>query len=225
MLPIIEIDQIIRSKRKTIALIVKPDGSVVVRAPMRVPVAYIREFVEKNAQWITKKKAEVQSIVRPASKRFVDGEEFMFLGKAYPLQLVNGQKSPLRLEEGTFKLARSTVKNAARVFERWYRTEALHILKERVEWYAGQYGFEYKKIGITSARTRWGSCSASGSLNFSWRLILTPPEVVDYVVVHELAHTQIHNHSRTFWKKVRSIMPEYDQHRKWLRKNGHPLLG
>ena len=225
MLSIIEVDQIVRSKRKTIALIVKPDGNVIVRAPMRASVAFIHEFVEKNAEWIRKKKAEAQSIVRPEPKRFVDGEEFMFLGKAYPLQIVDGQKSALHLEENTFKLDSSAVKKATLVFERWYRKEALRILKERVEHYAGQYGFEYNKVGITSARTRWGSCSASGSLNFSWRLIQTPPEVIDYVVVHELAHTQVHNHSKKFWKKVESVMPDYDRHRKWLRKNGHPLLG
>jgi predicted metal-dependent hydrolase len=93
-----------------------------------------------------------------------------------------------------------------------------------VDHYASQYGFQYKKIGITSAQTRWGSCSANGSLNFSWRLILAPMEAVDYVVVHELVHTVHHNHSRRFWQKVGKIMPDYKERRKWLRKNGQRLI-
>jgi predicted metal-dependent hydrolase len=220
----IEVTQLVRSKRRTIALIVKPDGSVIVRAPMRAPMTSIREFVEKNAKWIEKKRAEAQAFTRPKPKRYVPGESFLFLGTLYPLKIVKGQKAGLVLEEGTFKLADSAQRNAALVFERWYRREAMHILKKRVEHYASQFGFQYRKIGVTSARTRWGSCSASGALNFSWRLILAPQEVVDYVVVHELVHTQIHNHSKQFWKRVATIMPEYEERRKWLRKNGHPLL-
>ena len=147
----------------------------------------------------------------------------MYLGNAYPLEIVKEQKKPLLLE-GSFKLAASAQSNATLVFERWYRAQAKQILTERVDLYAGQYGFQYKKIGITSARTRWGSCSADSALNFSWRLILTPMEAVDYVVVHELVHTVFHNHSRRFWKKVETIMPDYKERRKWLRKDGQQLM-
>lgn len=220
----IEVNQLVRSKRRTIALIVKPDGSVIVRAPLRAPMTSIREFVEKNVKWIEKKRAEAQAAKRPEPKRYVNGEQFLFLGNEYPLKVVKGQRTSLVLEDNTFKLAASAQKNAALIFERWYRKEALHILKRRVDYYANKCGFDYKKIGVTSARTRWGSCSAAGALNFSWRLILAPLEVVDYVVVHELVHTQVHNHSKLFWKRVAAIMPDYEERRKWLRKNGHPLL-
>ena len=147
----------------------------------------------------------------------------MFLGNAYPLEVAKRQKKPLILEEN-FKLAESAQSNAKLVFERWYRAQARQILDERVELYARQYGFQYTKIGITSARTRWGSCSASGSLNFSWRLILAPLEAVDYVVVHELVHTVFHNHSKQFWKMVGEVMPDYSERRKWLRKNAPQLI-
>jgi predicted metal-dependent hydrolase len=144
------------------------------------------------------------------------------LGNTYSLEIVKGQRKPLLLE-GNFKLAESAQSKAKLAFERWYRAQAREILTERVEHYAGQYGFEYKKIGITSARTRWGSCSANGSLNFSWRLLLAPLEAVDYVVVHELVHTVFHNHSKRFWKRVEKIMPDYKERRKWLRRNGQQL--
>jgi predicted metal-dependent hydrolase len=219
----IRVDQIVRSKRKTLALIVKPDGSLIVRAPLRASEKVIREFIEQHAEWIKKKQAEALVSLPPEPKQYVAGETFLYLGNAYSLEIVKGQKKPLLLE-GSFKLAESAQSKAGLVFERWYRAQAKQILTERVHLYASQYGFQYKKIGITSARTRWGSCSADGSLNFSWRLILTPMEAVDYVVLHELVHTVFHNHSRRFWNKVEAIMPDYKERRKWLRKNGQPLM-
>jgi hypothetical protein len=147
----------------------------------------------------------------------------MFLGNRYPLEIVKAQKEDLILENH-FKLAESVQSASALAFERWYRGQARQILHKRVNFYACQYDLQYKKIGITSARTRWGSCSATGSLNFSWRLIMAPLEVVDYVVVHELVHTVFHNHAKRFWKKVEMIMPNHKEHRTWLRKNGQQLL-
>lgn len=219
----IEINQIIRSQRKTLALIVKPNGSLIVRAPYRIAETSIREFVEDNALWIEKKQAEVQEIIPLPPKQYILGDIFMYLGNAYPLEVVKGQEQPLLLEEN-FKIAESAQSYAALAFERWYRTQARDILNECVDLYAKQYNLQYKKIRITSARSRWGSCSANGSLNFSWRLIMTPIEVVEYVVIHELAHTVFHNHSKRFWKKVQKIMPDYKERRKWLRKNGQRLM-
>lgn len=219
----IRVDQIIRSKRKTLALIVKADGSLIVRAPLKTSEKAIREFIENQAQWIEKKQAEALATPPLSPRQYIPSETFLYLGSAYPLEIVKGQKKPLLLEE-KFKLAESVQGNAKLIFERWYREQAKQILNERANLYAGQYGFQYKKIGISSARTRWGSCSPKGSLNFSWRLILAPMEVVDYVVVHELVHTVFHNHSRRFWKRVEKITPDYKERRKWLRKNGQELM-
>ncbi len=220
---LIRVDQIVRSKRKTLALIVKPDGLLIVRAPLRTSEKAIRDFIEQHAEWIRKKQAEALAFVPPAPRQYIEGETFMYLGNAYPLEIVKGQKKSLLLEEN-FKMAESVQEKAGLVFECWYRVQAKQILIERVNLYASQYGFQYKKIGITSARTRWGSCGADGSLNFSWRLILTPLEAVDYVVVHELVHTVFHNHSKKFWGKVEAIMPDYKERRKWLRKNGQQSM-
>jgi predicted metal-dependent hydrolase len=219
----IPVNQIIRSSRKTLALIVKPDGSVIVRAPLRTSEKSIREFIEKNRGWIEKNQAKALATRPQAPKQYLAGEMFMFLGNTYPLEIVKGQKKDLLLD-AHFKLAESAQSEAALAFERWYREQARQILNERVNFYACQYGFQYKRIGITSARTRWGSCSVTGSLNFSWRLIMAPLAVVDYVVVHELVHTIFHNHSKKFWHKVGTVIPDYKEHRMWLRKNGTQLL-
>jgi predicted metal-dependent hydrolase len=219
----IEINQIIRSKRKTLAILVKQDSSVIVRAPMKTPEKTIWEFVEQHRAWIEKKQSEVRTrnIVQP--KQYQSGETFMFLGESYRLEIVKHQKQALVLD-GTFKLAESASAQAERVFERWYRAQARRILQERVDFYSKQYGFQYQGMKITSARTRWGSCSRGGSLNFSWRLILAPIEQVDYVVVHELVHTTHHNHSKRFWKKVQTVLPDFKQRQKWLKQHGPRLM-
>lgn len=220
----VEIDQIIRTKRKTIAIIVRPDGSLVVRAPIRASNQSIHQFVSNNTQWIEKTRTRIQAVAPPPPKQYVAGEEFEYLGKPYPLEIVAGQRKRLLWAEGKFKLAASAQDQAASVFERWYKKQAREILNERVKYYAQQNGFQYSKIGITSARTRWGSCSPSGALNFSWRLIQAPMEAVDYVIVHELVHTVIHDHSRKFWAKMEQTMPDYRERRKWLKSNGYRLL-
>jgi hypothetical protein len=109
------------------------------------------------------------------------------------------------------------------VFKAWYRQQASRVISERVTGYAAQNGFSYQRVNITGARTRWGSCSARGSLNFTWRLVMAPIRVIDYVVVHELVHLKHKNHSKAFWDEVKRLMPEYQQQIKWLYEHGHTL--
>jgi predicted metal-dependent hydrolase len=219
----IEISQIIRSKRRTLSIQIKNDGSLIVRAPNRATNTAILEFVEKHAAWIQRKQTEARSAVLAPAKQYIHGEKFLFLGKPCPLEIVKRQKQPL-LFDGNFKLKEAASHRAQLVFERWYREQARKILQERVDLFANQYGFQYQDIKINSARTRWGSCSAKGSLNFSWRLILAPLERVDYVVVHELVHTVHHNHSKRFWSKVATILPDYKERKKWFRQHGSRLM-
>src|SRR5512138_3366774 len=120
----VEIDEIIRTKRKTIALIVKPDGSLLVRAPLRASNRSIQEFVSKNTQWIEKTRAKIKAVAPPPPKQYVPGETFEFLGNAYPLEIVTDQRKSLLLEEGKFKLAASVQDQASAVFERWYKEQA-----------------------------------------------------------------------------------------------------
>ena len=219
----VTIDEIIRSKRKSIALIVEQDGRLVVRAPHRVSRELIHAFVKEKENWIIKKQAEFKSAhPKFAPKKFIEGEEFWYLGMLYPLKFGEHLKPHLFLAEN-FILSRAACPHARAVFERWYREQAQQILLERVEHYSAKYNFTYKQIKITSARTRWGSCSRRGTLSFTWRLIMSPLDVVDYVVVHELVHLREHNHSRGFWSGVEEIIPDYKEKVKWLKVNGHLL--
>ncbi len=220
---LIVIDQVIRTRRKTIALIVRRDGSLVVRAPLRTTDETIRLLVEKKAGWITSRQELARSSYRQLKpKKYLSGEEFWYLGTLYPLEIIDRLRPPLELD-GSFRLSRSALPKAAAVFERWYRQQAFQVLSERAQAIASRHGFSYKRIRISSARTRWGSCSSRGTLSFTWRLVMAPLPVIDYVVVHELVHLQLKNHSREFWRRVGTLMPDYKQEMEWLEANGDLL--
>ena len=213
--------KIIRSKRKTIALVVQPDGELLVRAPKRATRAQIDAMLNKHADWIARKQAEVQAHrAQNPPRQFVEGEIFYFLGEAYALKFVD-RDDPALLLDGSFQLARSEQDDAKALFEYVYKKEARLIFNERVNYYAKEHDFNVKKVKLSSARTRWGSCSSKGYINLTWRLIMAPLEIVNYVVVHELCHLRQPNHSSAFWNEVGKIMPDYKVRRKWLKENGH----
>jgi predicted metal-dependent hydrolase len=217
------IDRLVRSRRKTIALVVERDGRLTVRAPLGMPEARIREFVEKHIDWVSKHQKRAQKHAPPPPKQFTDGETFLYLGQIFTLTIVPRQRAALAFDGATFRLATSALPKAKEAFVRWYKKQALEAFGQRAEFLAKRHGFTYQKIRVSSARTRWGSCSTKGTLSFTYRLVMAPPEVVDYVIVHELVHTKIKNHSKSFWRRVGEIMPEYKVHVRWLRQNGKTL--
>jgi predicted metal-dependent hydrolase len=108
-------------------------------------------------------------------------------------------------------------------FENFYKYKASAVISQRVKAISGAHGFKYKKIGLTSAKKRWGSCSYNDCIKINWRLIMAPTDIIDYVIIHELSHTVHKNHSKNFWNYVGSIMPDYKIRIKWLKDNGHML--
>ncbi len=98
------------------------------------------------------------------------------------------------------------------------------VLQQRAAYFAQRMGVDYGRISVRDQKTRWGSCSAKGNLNFNWRLILAPEQVLDYVVVHELAHRREMNHSKRFWALVEAVLPDYQSRRRWLKENGDLLM-
>ena len=218
----VQYDKLIRAKRRTIALIVERDGSLTVRAPMRATLRDIEGFILEKTDWIQRSRENMKVIVEMPKKKYLDGETFMFLGTEYELVLVPPQRPALKFDSG-FTLSVSVRERGEQAFIKWYKTQALNIFTERVNHYAALHGFIPKQVKVNSAKTRWGSCSANGTINFTWRLVMAPLEVIDYVVLHELAHLRVKNHSPRFWKLVESICPDFKRHRKWLKDNGEKL--
>lgn len=214
-----KIDELIRSKRKTVALMVKPDGRLVVRAPLRTPLHVIEGFVKEKEGWIREKQAEVLRLQQACPVRqYAEGEEFLFLGQVLRLELADA-RIPVSRDMSSLKFSRRVVPQAAEYLEAWYRKQAGEVIRERVAYWSQLTGIKHKSVKITGAMRRWGSCSSKNSLNFAWRLVMAPLEVIDYVVVHELVHVLEKNHSNRFWSRVEAIFPNHRQARLWLKDN------
>ncbi|HSV86045.1 MAG TPA: SprT family zinc-dependent metalloprotease, partial [Levilinea sp.] len=195
-----------------------------VRAPFGVARQQIEEIVEKHRGWIEKKQAEAARRKEETRLPHIrKGDLFWFLGKQYPLSISEKSTHAVKLHTNRLILAKEYLDDAQAVLESWYRSMAGLVIPAKVQKHATKHNLTPARIRITSARTRWGSCSAKGDLNFSWRLIMAPVEVIDYVVVHELAHLKQRNHSKAFWAEVERMLPGCRQQRKWLKENGHRL--
>lgn len=214
----IPVQQIIRSRRRSIALVITPDGHLIVRAPLKTSADLINQFVEEKSGWISKKIGEMRQ--RPAATvhAYEEGETFFYLGRDYPLHIVESGSSPI---ERTDRLCvcRTLLPDIEHRLKCWYIQEARREIHARCMWFSMTTGYTPKSIRITDARQRWGSCTSLGGINFSWRLIQAPLEIVDYVIVHELVHLKQHDHSKKFWAKVKEIMPDYERRKEWLRQN------
>jgi hypothetical protein len=177
-------------------------------------------LVQKKIKWVLHYQKLARESYRPSVKReFVDGERFLYLGDWHKLFVSGDFKQPLVFNERKFLLSEYFLPNAKQLFEQWYRKQAYVVIKDRVSHYADPADLSFKMITITGARKRWGSCGPKGTLNFSWRLIMAPIKVVDYVIVHELVHLEVRNHSRKFWEKVRLLFPNDQQAETWLQAN------
>lgn len=222
MSKIIKIDKIVRSKRRTISIEISNKAELIVRAPYFLNKNDINNFVEEKRNWIQKKISEVSN-KQFQKKRFSIGEKFLFLGKEYPMEIHKTEKYAIFFQIDKFVIAEDCIENARDYFIIWYKNQALIIFQERINQYASKLRLNYSSLKLSSASKRWGSCSSRKSINLNWRLIMAPLEVIDYVIIHELAHTKEMNHSSKFWKIVEKEMPDYNKHRKWLKDNGYKL--
>src|SRR5438132_1443889 len=168
-----------RRRRKTMSITLHPEHGVRVAVPARTAPSQVREFVEKRASWIVRTVSE--ATIRPAPLRFVTGETLPYLGEQLRIVAPN-------LDEA----ARREV--VQRVVVGWYRQLAQKHLAARAAFWGKHVGYSATRVLVREQRTRWGSCSADGTLRFNWRLIMASPELIDYVVVHELTHIRVRNH-------------------------------
>jgi len=217
----IKIDKLIRSHRKTIGLQIANDARLIVRAPFFASENLIYQLISRKESWIKAKQEYFQQRQKKnLIRKFVPGENFLFLGQSYPLKVVNDLPKAI-VFDNSLMISQAVLGNARDHLECWYKTQALEHITQRVEYYAKITGLKYKSIKINSASTRWGSCGYKDTLNFTWRLVMAPENVVDYVVIHELMHLKQKNHSRQFWAEVALLMPDYKQEEGWLKHNGY----
>ena len=183
---------------------------------------YIYKLISRKESWIRSKLDYFkQRQSKVFVRNFVPGEEFMYLGQTYRLVAADLPKAVVLDKD--LMISQVVLANAQDHIENWYRAQALDHITQRVGYWAQITGLKYRSIRINSATTRWGSCGYKDGLNFTWRLIMAPARVVDYVVIHELMHLKQKNHSKKFWAEVAKVMPNYKEDERWLKANGHLL--
>ncbi|PKL66073.1 MAG: M48 family peptidase [Methanomicrobiales archaeon HGW-Methanomicrobiales-3] len=218
MPPAIKIEKIVRSRRRSIALEVTPQATLIVRAPHRVPQAHIDTLIREKSAWIHRKFAEVKQRPQAIVHQYGEGEVFWFLGRQYPLQYVDDGRTTIGRTDRLL-VPRAFHPEVRLHIRRWYVQEAASEIGSRCMYFSMMTGYSPASVRISDAKQRWGSCTSRGGLNFSWRLIQAPLEIVDYVIVHELVHLRQMDHSPLFWKKVEGLMPDYERRRQWLKEN------
>jgi predicted metal-dependent hydrolase len=205
-----------RARRKTLALYIR-DGGAEVRAPLRMPKRDIDKFVASRAQWIDDKLAESRARAEERDAFTLRyGDALALCGATYPIVAREGTRAGFDGER-FFLPPNLTSERIKFACVQIYRRLAKIRLTERVSHFARAMRVAPTAVKVSGAKSRWGSCSAKKSLNFSWRLLMADPAVIDYVVVHELAHITEMNHSARFWAIVEAVLPDYRERRNRLK--------
>jgi len=218
--------ELIRKKsRKRVAIAVLPCGSVQVLAPMRASVSRIEDFLRDKSDWIHKHQAVCHAREQAPVLTGNSGDVLLYFGREIILRVALGVKRSVglvgsELVVGMREFEPEKVKK--RVFK-WYRELAQEIIEDRVLIWSAHLSKKPKQVRLKTMTSRWGSCSTLGNLNFNWKLIMAPLDVLDYVVVHELCHLVHHDHSQKFWDLVASILPDFKSQVRWLKEHGYRL--
>lgn len=208
-----------RQKRKSLRLELTDASQLQVKVPLGLPESEIQRFLSKNAAWI-QKAAHAARQTRPALE---DGARLFWLGRAVTLAVTASLRKPsIRLLEDKLavNLYAPRPQPLERMLRQWYAQEAARLLAQKTAQWCAAMGTSVSRIAIKEQKTRWGSCSAKGNVNYNWRIVMAPERIVDYLVVHELAHRFELNHSAAFWARVAVHCPDYADRRRWLRDNG-----
>ena len=211
-----------KSKRKTLSIYVEREGTVTVIAPDHLSDQEIEGVIKKKEYRIYKSLAEWEvTNTSRVNREYVNGQSFLYLGKNYSLQIVNGdQEKPLILKNGHFLLRKKDRPNADQVFKEFYKEKAYPKITERVERFKKKINVNPKQVRIMELKNRWASCSEKGNLNFHWKCIIAPIDVLSYIIDHELVHLVHKNHTKAFWNEIDKVVPDFQRHIEWLRING-----
>lgn len=224
------------SERTTIEIVVERDASLIIKAPSTATVARAEDFVAAKRPWIYRKLAEKDALTGPpVVKQFVEGEGFAYLGRSYRLTLVTDADSAVasamttnpgatvRLDRGRFHLRASEAADGATAMRRWYTEVGSQWLRRRIDPWAARLGEQSVGIEVRDLGYRWGSArpiDGPQSVNIHWATLQLPPSLIDYVLVHELAHLREANHTPEFWSIVARLMPAYEIHKTTLASIG-----
>ncbi|MCT4621296.1 MAG: M48 family metallopeptidase [Marinisporobacter sp.] len=212
--------------RKTLEIRIEPPHLVTVRAPKGVREEDVLKIVETKKKWIKDKLSFFKEMnYTKTKKEYVNGETFLYLGKAYSLKIIRAldMKEPsVKFENEMFYITTYTEDESIlkKAMKEWYRKKTLEEIIKRIGYFQKHFLVKPNAIKIKDQKKRWGSCSSKMNLNFNLRCVMMPESIIDYLVVHEMCHMVHMNHSKAFWQLVRDILPDYKERRMWLKENG-----
>jgi hypothetical protein len=210
--------------RKKLTITVERDRSVVVHAPESTSEETIQAIIESKRKWLYEKTNHTlkYALPHPPGKELVNGESALYLGRQFQIEIVQNSSEEIRLQQRFLIPARLSVERK-QVLRNWYKDKATEIILPRITKFAKNLGVTFTNAKIVDNRYRWGSCTIKDNINFNWRLIKAPMYVVDYVIIHELAHLLEGNHTPRFWNIVRAQSSKMDKAKQWLIENGQLL--
>lgn len=215
------------SRRKTASIKVE-EGEVIIVVPKLLERDKIDKLLASKHQWIVEKIAQYQTASPATMREYVSGESLPYLGRNYRLKVLKGDLAPTKLLNGRITVTvpdpSTQTHYIRRALTNWYKRHADKKIREKVRRYESLVGVETGVVRTKEFKSRWGSCTPYGDLEFNWVIVMAPNRVVDYVVVHELCHLIHHDHSPQFWKEVERVMPDYKEHKEWLRGNAQNLI-
>lgn len=213
-------NKIIRSKRKTLSLTINENAELIIRAPKRLSIEKIQDFINEKENWINRKKRLIENQIKDVTSNH---NKLLYLGNLFPINVEQNASKELFFTGEEFIANSIEPDSLSLSIKKWYKNKFREIALPRVAYFANKHNLMVNQVRIKNQKTMWGSCSSKNNINLNYLLLMAPMGVIDYVIVHELVHTIHRNHSTDFWDSVESIMPEFQEHKRWLQKNGYKL--
>jgi len=223
-----------QKNRKTIQVKIPTSTHLEITAPNNFPNTSIEKILHDKCKWIVKQILHLsRAMANPINKSITHGATVLYLGTAHTLVFTNnhGSQPTIDLKDNQIITdipllnTAQTTSLVESLLKKWYLDSASNILSAKTSLWATKINVQPERITIKDQKTRWGSCSSKGNLNYNWRIVMAPPEVIDYLVIHELCHLRVPNHSALFWQEVSKFSPNYKNHRTWLQTNCALLMG
>ena len=213
-------NKIIRSKRKTLSLTINENAELIIRAPKRLSIEKIQDFINEKENWINRKKRLIENQIKDVTSNH---NKLLYLGNLFPINVEQNASKELFFTGEEFIANSIDPDSLSLSIKKWYKNKFKELALPRVAYFANKHNLMVNQVRIKNQKTMWGSCSSKNNINLNYLLLMAPMGVIDYVIVHELVHTIHRNHSTDFWDSVESIMPEFQEHKRWLKKNGYKL--
>ncbi|AFV22846.1 hypothetical protein Mpsy_0637 [Methanolobus psychrophilus R15] len=222
---------IFTGRKKTIELTIDLHRHLTVKAPHGMEDDAVKTNLFRKAKWIINNLDKMDDvIIHESNKEFISGEKYLLRGRRYRLKVIKGDDVSLKFNNGRFiaTVPKDVLESEYKallhpLFMEYYQQKAEQVISERVKRYLKYFDNEPSLVKVQDLKGKWGNCSKTNQLRFNWRIVMATTSIIDYVVVHEMCHLKHKNHSKEYWDSIKTILPDYEKRKEWLRINGKIL--